>query len=85
MGWRDELGAMTVTEKYTLFMSMDGESCDFEVERTVYQPGLSFSEVAMDELVQNIGLWVGTRIMRRWQATNEPPTVCKVAMKVDVQ
>lgn len=70
--------------EYRAFMEMDGPTLTLEVVRETITPGASFSSEAMDALVTSTALWVGTRIMRRWNETNVPPTVVRVTVTVDV-
>lgn len=69
---------------YDKFLDMDGTGLDMEVTRTRDDPGVSFSSEAMNQLDLQMMTWVGTRIMRRWMATNEPPTVVRVSIEVEV-
>lgn len=46
--------------------------------------GTIFSEEAMDDLGSSMMAWVGTRVMRRWLSTMEPPSVMFVTLKVEV-
>lgn len=71
-------------EKFDRMMATDGESIEMEVTRATIEEGRSFSEEAMRELTHSMESWVVTRLLRRWDATGEPPTVVKVAMRVDV-
>ena len=65
-------------------MEYDGEEMVFRVERGVIEEGTSFSQPAMAGLNDQIMQFIGTRIMRRWDATSEPPTVVSVEVKVSV-
>ena len=56
----------------------------FEVRRERIQPGRSFSEDAMEDLIDEVTLFVGARLMARWDRTGEPPTVLRIHVKVDV-
>ena len=73
------------SQEWAIFMAMDGESAEFEVERETIQYGRSVSAAAMNTLLDSVGLFIGTRIMRRWEATNEPPTVVRVIITVEAQ
>ena len=64
-------------------------------EHVVIKKGFGgFSNTPLDTILRSMGVstcvvagvttWVGTRIMRRWEATNEPPTVCRVTVTVHV-
>jgi len=61
-----------------------GETHLFEIERERLQAGKSFSGDSLDVLVASVTAWIGTRIMRRWNATNEPPTHLRVEVTVSV-
>lgn len=64
---------------------MSGAAIEFRIERVRLDPGRSFSEEAMSNLVEDFAAWVGTRVMRRWDATGEPPTTLVVTLGVEVQ
>lgn len=63
-------------------MTWDGEEAEFVIERTRIDPGLTFSVEAMEKLHDQVLVFIGTRIMRRWDATQEPPTALTVSIKV---
>lgn len=65
-------------------MEHEGDDFEFVVERLREEPGKSFSGDAMAALVNEVSAFLGTRIMRRWEATNEPPSFVRVTMHVDV-
>jgi len=65
-------------------LAVDGDSLDFEVERRP-EEGVSFSADALDLLGRQVMVYVGTRVMRRWATTAEPPTVLRVTVTVAVQ
>lgn len=66
-------------------MGVDGAVHGFVVERNPDTPGVSFSADAMDQLLQHVAAWIGTRVMRRWDATGEPPTALRVVVDVVAQ
>jgi hypothetical protein len=72
-------------ERYREMLRMDGATIEFRVERARIEPGASFSEEAMSTLNADIGVWIGTRVMRRWEATGEPPSVLIVRLEVEAQ
>lgn len=63
-------------------MTWDTEEADFVVERARIDPGTTFSAEAMEHLHDQLLVFVGTRIMRRWNKTGEPPTALTVTIKV---
>lgn len=63
-------------------MTWDGEEAEFTIERTRIDPGLTFSQEAMEHLHDQVLVFIGTRIMRRWDTTQEPPTALTVSIKV---
>lgn len=67
-----------------LMMSMDGAEIELHAERVTVEPGRTLSRDSMDVLTAQMALWVGTRIRRRWDATNEPPTAVSVILRVEV-
>ena len=72
-------------ELYDAFRDGDSDECSFEVIRERIQPGKTFSEEALANMTQAIVLFIGGRIMARWEKTKEPPSILKVDVKVAVQ
>ena len=70
---------------YDEMLTWDGQEAEFEIHRETIQEGRTFSAEAMAGLDAQLMAWVGTRIMRRWDTTNEPPTVVRVSIVVDVR
>ena len=77
---------MTDEEKQFLFdhylKPEHGDHMTFRVQRGEVQQGRTFSAEALDEMHEQIGMFIGARILNRWQTTTEPPTI--VTVKVDV-
>jgi hypothetical protein len=71
-------------ELWASMMAEPGDTAEFEVTREVHSPGRSFSADAMAKLDASMLAWVGSRIMRRWETTTEPPTVVRVTITVAV-
>lgn len=67
---------------WPIMLDMSGDSIDLEVQRNRIEHGLTFSADAMEKLYDEIVVWVGTRIARRWDETNEPPTLLRVELRV---
>jgi len=63
-------------------MSVDGDIAHLVVERVTIQEGRTFSADAMEHLHDQFIVWVGTRLMRRWEQTGEPPTALLVEVRV---
>lgn len=83
VGRRRHGGAVVnVAKWYAEMLSWDGTEASFEIKRTRVQEGATFSADAMDELNAQLVAFVGTRLMRRWKATNEPPSVLRVDITV---
>lgn len=76
---------MNLSNLYEEMMGWDGDEAEFEIARETIQPGRSFSGDAMDGLAYQLMCFIGTRVMRRWDATTEPPTVLRVTITVSVQ
>jgi hypothetical protein len=70
---------------YNQFKDQPGDVFTWEVNRRLRQRGKTFSEEAMDDLFDMIRLFIGARIMNRWEQTKEPPTVLKVELTVVAQ
>ena len=71
-------------EHLSRMMDLPGAEHSFAIERETIEEGRSFSSEAVDDLLVLVGLWIGSRIMRRWDETSEPPTVLDVSVTVDV-
>jgi hypothetical protein len=69
---------------FATMMSQDGTTHVFTIERDTIELGRSFSEPAVTSLLQMVNAWIGTRVMRRWDATDVPPTVLTVTVEVVV-
>jgi hypothetical protein len=82
----EERGDLTPEEaKWALaFIDMEGDECEWELERESIVPGHTFSVMAMEGLSKQIAMFVVTRVQRRWEATHEPPSALHVTVKVDV-
>ena len=65
-------------------MTWDTDEVELRVDRERRQPGRSFSEAAMEQLHDEMLVFVGTRVMRRWDSTAEPPTLLRVELRVTV-
>jgi hypothetical protein len=65
-------------------IGMEGDTIDLHVERETIEPGRSFSREAMEELGVQMSMWVATRVARRWDATDVPPTALKVTLIVEM-
>ena len=63
---------------------MDGPTLEIEVVRETIQEGRSFSSDAMDGAIESASAWIGSRVMRRWNETGEPPTALRITITVDV-
>jgi hypothetical protein len=70
--------------RFARMMDADGSTLEVELGRGEVQSGRSFSESALDNLNHDMATWVGTRIVRRWNATGEPPTLLRVRLTVEV-
>lgn len=67
------------------FTKMESDSFEFKVERVSIQPGLTFSEGAMENLMWMLRAFIGGRMMYRWETTGEPPTALSVNITVNPQ
>lgn len=63
-------------------MRIDGEEIELVVERVEIQLDRTFSKEAMSLLTEQMATFVATRVMRRWDATSEPPSALRVELKV---
>lgn len=75
---------MPLPNMYTTMLKSPGDKLELTVERSTLQVGRSFSEEALDHLFAQMETWVGTRIVRRWDRTGEPPTIMTVKLEVIV-
>lgn len=67
---------------WLVMSEMEGDEIELLVERAREQRGRSFSEDALEKLHDELIVFIGTRIMRRWDTTSEPPTLLRVELKV---
>jgi hypothetical protein len=67
---------------FEVMMAIEGDEFDFEYSRGKIETGKTFSEAAMQNLRDQMITYVGTRVMRRWEKTGEPPTALRVEMRV---
>ena len=65
-------------------MGWEGDEATLITERVRVDPGVSFSPEAMENLTNQMALFVGTRVLLRWNKTNEPPTRLVVHLRVEV-
>jgi hypothetical protein len=77
-----------LTGAFAHMMEMEGATHEFDVERTpetILRDGIdtSFSAVAMTALVEAMGTWVGTRILRVHDARGIMPQRVKVTVTVE--
>lgn len=61
-----------------------GQHAEYTVQRSSIQNARTFSEEAMNQLGQEMMLWTLSRIIRRWNDTDEPPTHVRVRIHVEV-
>jgi hypothetical protein len=71
-------------KRHARMAQLDGPTLELVVERGHIEAGRTFSAEAMDTLNDDMATWVGTRITRRWERTQEPPTRLRVTITVDV-
>jgi hypothetical protein len=72
------------SDLWRVMLVMDGDSLELLTTRDRLEPGRTFSEAAMSNLQSQLMTWIGTRVMRRWEATDEPPSFLRVTIQVDV-
>lgn len=75
---------MDLDELLENFLQIDGDEFVFDLRRETLQEGRSFSPEAMDQINVAIATFIGSRLMRRWDRTGEPPTYMAVKVVVDV-
>ena len=57
----------------------------FDVQRERIQKGKTFSREVMNVVESRMMSWVEARVMARWVQTQEPPTVMRISLRVEVQ
>ena len=67
---------------YDLWRTQPGDDYTFTATRTRIEPGKSFSIEALEGLRELVWLFIGARLVGRWEATGEPPTVLTVRVEV---
>lgn len=70
---------------YDQFLKVDGDSYTFDVVRGEIEKGRTFSPEAIAELAENMTAYIMSRVIRRWDATNEPPTALSVNLSVEAR
>lgn len=61
-----------------------GTPLTFQIERGDVQPGLTFSPDAIRAMTANVIEFVLTQVAKRWEQTNEPPTLLTVKVQCEV-
>ena len=74
---------MSRPAQWERMLAMDGDTVDLQIERATIEEGRTLSADAIEAARDTFLVWVGTRIMRRWEATNEPPTAVTITITVD--
>jgi len=64
------------------FRRANTDEMTFRVKREEVQEGASFSAQAMDEILQQVNLFIGARMIERWERTGEPPTIMDVKVSM---
>lgn len=67
---------------YQKMMKTDGLEMGFEVNRVDPDPNKTFSMEALETVRDNIGLWIGTRVIRRFADTKRGPHKLQVHVTV---
>lgn len=58
------------------------DTMTFTIKRVSVEEGKSFSKEALDELGEQVMLFIGARIMARWKRSKEPPTIAAISVTV---
>lgn len=61
-----------------------GNAMAFEITRQRVETGLTFSSEAFDDYLESIVTFIGTRVMRYWEETGEPPRVMRTMVNVAI-
>jgi len=72
-------------ELWDEMLTLDGEEIELVIERRFIEPGRTISADAMSTLIETASTFIGTRIMRRWDETNEPPSAVRVILRVEAR
>lgn len=62
----------------------EGNAMAFEITRQRVETGLTFSSEAFDNYLESIVTFIGTRVMRYWEETGEPPRVMRTLVNVAI-
>jgi len=76
------MGELERMQMWPAFMDVDDDTLELVIERAQVVEGVTFSAAAMEQLHDQLLVYVGTRLMRRWEATDEPPTRLFVSITV---
>lgn len=71
-------------EWFDRFRDGDSDEIELGIDRGHIEPGKSFSEEALVALRDQFILFVGARVMRGWRDRNEPPTMVRVSVRVEI-
>lgn len=72
-------------ELFDAFLTYDGNDYEFHVVRGTVEEGKTFSPEAIQHLANNMSAYVMSRVARRWDETNEPPTALSVKINVEAR
>jgi predicted ATP-dependent serine protease len=72
------------SDRYKAMLARSEDTLDLELRRSEIQSERTFSEAAVDEVIQDMATWLGTRLVRRWESTGEPPTFAHIILTVEV-
>lgn len=78
--WGDKRDAM-----FNAWREGDANEVELIIERGEVEAGRTFSSDAFKALGDQVMVFIGARVMRRWDDTNEPPTVLRAIVTVEVR
>lgn len=62
-------------------LATDSNEFAFEIARQNVVEGLTFSAEAFDEFLRSVSVFLGSRVVRHWEDTGEPPQRMRIVVK----
>jgi len=65
------------------FYDIDGQTMLFNIRRERIEPGRSFSAEALEGIMEGVKFWIGTRLMKMWDESGDPPVSLDITVTVE--
>lgn len=70
---------------YDYYLSHEGTSMNFSIENQIRDPNRTFSEEAMEKVVDQVVAFIGARIMTQWNVIKRAPHQMNIRIEVDFE